>query len=141
MSSRVTDCPPAFFKWAESHLAILQKSVLIQHIFAAARSSSPELMQDTEHTAGLSFSVLPIKVKIMVFTLLLWPGPGILKCSEIKTRVGCSLCHSELVCVGKRACLCLYCFHKGALSRAKAQVCSILYFACGSLSAEPSASL
>lgn len=35
MSSRVTDRPPAFFKWAESHLAILQKSVLIQHIFAA----------------------------------------------------------------------------------------------------------
>lgn len=41
MSSGVTNRPPAFlFRWAESHLALLQKSVLIQHIFAAARSVS-----------------------------------------------------------------------------------------------------
>lgn len=77
MSSVVINHPTAsLFKQAGSHLALLQKSLLIQHIFAAARSSPCS----SECMAGS--------------TCLLWCpimgwycaplGRCILKCSEIK---------------------------------------------------------
>lgn len=110
MSSGVTNRPPAFlFRWAGSHLALLQKSVLIQHIFAAARSIplQQRRLVSTWLTLPLllTYSFLPIKVKILVLTLLLWPRPTTWQQSEIKTMVDSLLCHSKRshMLVGERA--------------------------------------
>lgn len=83
MSSVVTNRPPAFLcKRAESRLALLQKSALIQHISAAARSIPLQRRQllSAWQTLPLLFTLMSHQSQ----NLGAWAGLSMLKRCDIK---------------------------------------------------------